>query len=291
VLKIVGEATKEKKYYQFIKTKGEKGNSYLLNFWVKNNGIPNYNGKNAQVIVVICNNDNTYDYTNIPINPSKEWQYISKPIVTKKEYRQIDIYLTFEHNANEIYFDNINLLKDISGTSFTYDALGNITTVENAVNQETQFKYDSKNQLTQTKAPNGTKWEYTYDANVKNRITKAENESNISYNFTYDTFGNGTKLEIKDRDNSEYIENSIEYSFNGKFATSFTDELGNTSRTTYNANTGTITNTTDPKNIQTNYTYDSLDRVIAVSKEEEGETYQNQYAYANGCIIENRTPK
>lgn len=40
------------------------------------------------------------------------WQYACERMVAEKEYTSITVLLAFDHNANQVWFDGIQLVKD-----------------------------------------------------------------------------------------------------------------------------------------------------------------------------------
>lgn len=90
------------------------------------------------------------------------WQYACERMVAEKEYTSITVLLAFDHNANQVWFDGIQLVKDEFGESYTYDSDGNVVSVQDLRNKNSTYEYAS-NDLTKAILPNGAELKYTYD--------------------------------------------------------------------------------------------------------------------------------
>ena len=112
-----------------------------------------------------------------------------------KAYKAIGVYLCFYNNNNEVYFDDINMYKDVSGNAYTYDTNGNLVSASDLAKQNSKFTYDAANQLMSSTTTNGSKYTYEYDKLYKNRILKGSSYD-LTYSLDYDSKGNNTKVTI-----------------------------------------------------------------------------------------------
>ena len=119
---------------------------------------------------------------------------------------------------------------------------------------------------------------YTYDS--RHNMTQATSQSGTKYCYTYDNNGNPTALSIKGSE-TMYIETGASYTSNGAFASTTTDQDGQTESYVYDNSKGTLTSYTDKKGNVINYTYDAnTDAVTSVSQTlSNGQTIQNNYTY------------
>ena len=84
----------------------------------------------------------------------------------------------------------------------------------------------------------------------------------------------------------KYIESTATYTSEGNYTTEVKDQLGNSITYEYNETKGTVSKTTDANGNETNYTYDSLDRLSQVSATNGTKTYQNTYTYENDKLTQ-----
>lgn len=285
VFKITGNPSNNKYLKQTINTSGEAGDIYTIYAWVKSLGVPSVPGnvKSSRVTIGVTQTDGEVQWSSkIAVSGTDGWQFISNQFITKKAYTQIDIYLIFYGNANEIYFDNIGLFKEEFGTSYQYDDKGNVISTQNLAKENSTFNYDSNNNLIQSINPKGGKFTYEYDQNIKNRLLSATNSSNVKYSFGYDNYGNTTTAKINNTSNAnKYIESKSTYSLNGNYTVKTENQVGKETTYTYNESKGTVNSVTDPNGNTTNYTYDNLDRLTNTSVTNGSNVHQNSYTYEN----------
>ncbi|MGN1270222.1 MAG: RHS repeat-associated core domain-containing protein [Clostridia bacterium] len=291
VFKITGETGKTKHLMQEINMSGSAGEIYTLYGWAKSKGVPNEVDESlagakyitARILIQIIKNDGTRQYENVMVvNGTDGWQFLSKQFITNSDYQQIKVYLMFDRNANEIYYDNIGLFKEEFGTSYQYDSKGNVVSTQNLAKQNNTFRYDSNNNLIQSTNPKGGGFTYEYDTTVKNRLLSATNSNYVKYAFTYDNYGNATSSKITNAVNGEqYIESKATYTANGNYTTKIENQLGKETTYAYNTNTGTLSTITDPKGNTVNYTYDSLNRISSSQATNGTKTHTNTYTYEN----------
>jgi len=131
-------------------------------------------------------------------------------------------------------------------TSYSYDALGNRTTVTDSLGRSTAYQYDQANRLIRATDPADNISLFLYDE--AGNLTRVTDPLGRSTSFTYDLL-NRIVLSV--------------------------DPLGNRSSTTYNAD-GTVASTADPLGRSTSYSYDALKRLTSIVNALGGRT---SYAY------------
>ncbi len=212
--RFTGEAASRKNIDQRVNISGKKGDIYSLSSWVKTGALPNDTIKLNRVTAGIARNDNSIQWIDIDINgDSNSWQYVADQFITDSDYKYIDIYLTYYYNSNEVYFDNVSLLKEDFGQSYSYDKDGNLISTQDLSKQNSTMQYNGNNEILNTVDAKGGKFVYEYDSKVRNRLLAATNNSKISYIFNYDNFGNTTStlIENKDKISTELSTNKIYY--------------------------------------------------------------------------------
>ena len=112
---------------------------------------------------------------------------------------------------------------------------------------------------------------------TKHNLTKATSAENVVYTFNYDTYGNALTSRIEGTD--IYTGSSASYTSDGNYISRLSDADGNTVDYDYNTDKGILDTVTDANGNATNYVYDGMDRLTSVSKEVDGQTVTNSYAY------------
>ncbi len=132
-------------------------------------------------------------------------------------------------------YNNKNMLyKDLTAlayaTTYTYDANGNLTNINDANNKNLTYTYDSLNRIaTQTNPDTGV---ITNTYNPDDSIASITDPKSLTTSYTYNGFGETIKLDSPDTGVSTNTRNL----------------------------SGDITSSTDAKSITANYTYDVLHR-------------------------------
>jgi RHS repeat-associated protein len=285
---------------QFIDINGKEGDTFNVSFWGLNKGVPRVDVTTAATTTTGISiskqtrlvfefedlNGTIVQKTEIHV-PSdvNGWQYISDTIVAEQDFKRIKITPTYNNQKSYSYYTNIGVYKDEGANTYTYDSNGNIVSNSDSVNSET-YEYDEEDQLTSITTPEGTV-DYEYDPDSENRLIEAVTDEGMSSNFEYDEYGNLTKSIIKENDregldeeDKKYMENTSEYSSDGRYQISSTDERGNTTSINYNENRGTTTSIEDPNENLTSYTYDTMDNLLSVTN---GDT-TNSYEYNEDAL-------
>jgi len=156
-------------------------------------------------------------------------------------------------------------------TTLTYDARLRLTS-RSVGGELTTYTYDAVGQLTQVTLPDGSSLSYSYDP--AHRLTGMSDNLGNRIAYTLDAMGNRTHEEVRDPANALAQIRSRVYNSLNRLA----QELGAQNQTTQYAydNQGNVTSITDPVNHATANQYDALNRLVKVTDPNLGQT---QYAY------------
>ena len=196
-------------------------------------------------------------------------QYLSTTVLVPKEKKDLTISyvtyrITYDNNANSVWFDECMLTFDETGTAYTYDEDGNVISASDNANRNATYSYSDAQELTSATNSNNESYSYTYSTTNKHRLVAARsNQLGSGFTYSYDSFGNiiGTKMGTVSTagnldTNALYIESGSSYDATGNYVTAVTDQRGNA--TTYDINTtsGLTNSITDASGATTNYTYE-----------------------------------
>ena len=160
-------------------------------------------------------------------------------------------------------------------TQYTYDGVGNLTKITDALGKSTVSEYDANGNLTATTDRNGHTTRYAYDA--ENRLIRMEDAEGSTTSYTYDANGQMTKTT-----SAMGAETSSTYDALGRQISS-ADALGHVTGYEYDV-LGRATKITYADGGFVAYTYDANGQVLTATDELGGVI---SYAYdANGRLIE-----
>ena len=206
----------------------------MVSAWAKADSVPlgDIGGVSRRfgMMVTFGYTDGTTKSFKFSYNPDMDntnnWQYGAWNVVAEKAYRQINVDLQYDFNANTAYFDGVQFYREEFGDSYTYDEDGNVLSVTDLQKQTTTYEYNTTNDLTKVIQNNKAKLTYTYDSyhNVKTATT----EEGIVYNFTYDAYGNNTAVSASGTDGT--ITASATYTSDGNRMATATDAAGKVTR-------------------------------------------------------------
>ena len=305
VVQITGDPTTLKHVYQQVKVSGAGGDTFVLSGWAKGDSVPLSSGETDTNVrdfgLYLCFNytDGSYKTFCFHFNPdadsSTNWQYGAWVAVAEKAYSSVNIDIRYDYNANTACFDGIQLYKEEFGTSYTYDADGNVISVKDLQGQVTNYEYNTDGELYQILQGNKAKMTYTYDD--WHNVETATSEEGIVYEFTYDDYGNNTVVSIVS--GSERITSTAAYTSDGNRLVSTADALGQTTTYSYNADTNMLEwvqypNDTDGNHetvdTRTKYTYDSMYRTASAAVTTDWENCLSaDYTYENDLLTEIET--
>ncbi len=296
--RIRGEALKTKELYQTVSVSGTEDDTYIVSGWAKADSVPENSEKNRRfkISTKVIYTDGTYVFKtaaefNRSLTEESGWQYssatfnLSDGTSAEKTPESITVYLRYYRQANSVWFDNIQLIKDNS-QSYTYDSDGNLVSVAANAKKQSTMEY-SNSDLTKSIDAKGYAYEYTYDS--KHNMTKAKSQKGITYNYTYDTSGNATVLEVKNTDNTMAFKTEAEYTDNRAYVNKVIDADNNEISYTYDDNSGRLKDVTDSTG-KTIYSYKSSnDALLSVTKDDSTVSYTYDDTYTKLKTIDTAT--
>ncbi len=296
---VTGDSATEKQLTQTVQVSGKQGDTFVLAGWAKGDSVPLYDSRTFGIIGTFNYTDGTTgDFTasfNPDTYPTDEenavvWQYTAAPMVAKQDYNSITVKLSYNYNANTVYFDGIQLFKETFGQSYDYDDDGNIKSIVDLQNATTTYEYTG-NDLTKKIMPTGAEMTYTYD-DYHNVLT-ATTAENLVYSFTYDTFGNNTSVSISSEAGTK-ITSSAHYSEDGNRLEYTTDALGKDTLYDYDTETNVLKSVQFPEDTaatKTTYTYDEMYRNARIAATTNtGLAMSAEYSYTDDVMTRIKTP-
>ncbi len=267
---VQGNPSGEGKIYQEINVSGLKDDSYVFGGWARGLSVP------VPIKAADGNRRFTLEvqmfYLDAVGQLQSEWiayksfndafeanQYISIPVVATRNYTKLRVYMSYSFNANSAVFDDMHLFKDEFGSSYTYDANGNVISVKDKAKEESTFTYTGDN-LKDVTNPNGGKYEYTYDG--KKNLLSAKTATGIEYHYEYNSVGRSFKNTIQNSTGTLSILSSVTYNaVNSNFTETKTDSKGYTTTNSWDTTQGRVTAVTDNAGGEVKYGYDSSGRL------------------------------
>ena len=271
---ISGDAQSTRRCQQNVSAQGSKGDVYSLGGWALGNVAPmTDSGRMFGIIGQFNNKDGTTTQVKVNFNPdlyaNNIWQYACERMIAEKDYNSITVSLVFDKNVNQVWFDGIQLVKDEFGESYTYDSNGNVISVQDLSKKNATYEY-ANNDLTKEVFPGGATLSYKYDA--YHNVSEASSGMGIKESgLGTDAFGNNTSVKTLNSSDPSgaVIQTEAKYSSDGNYITQIVDANRWTAAYTYDENTGnlsSIRNPLDTFTTRTKYSYDSMDRVVQISK-------------------------
>ena len=294
VYRIIGSPTAKKRITQTIPISGAKGDNFVLAGWAKAYSVQLSGDREFGVLITFNRADGTTQTEKIHFNPSVDsWQYVCGAVVASKAYESITITVAYDYNANTAYFDGIQLYKEVFGTSYEYDADGNVVKSTDVQKQSTTCTYDDDQNLESISMPTGESVTYTYD-DYHNVLT-ATTGTGVVYTYGYDAYGNTKSVTITDSSSGKSISASAEYSDGGNRLVSSTDALGQTTTYSYTANTNVLDYVLYPNDTaatKTDYSYDLMYRMLTgvTTTTDTGLTLSASYEYTDDLLTKLSTP-
>lgn len=256
-----------KQIFQDVPTTGTEEDTYVVSGWAKATALPQDSDKTRQFLlsVRVTYTDNTTLYKHVGyFNPCiTDWQYVTASVTmsdnkdsTTKNVKAVALALRYQYEAQEMIIDNLQLIKEAVPT-YTYDDDGNLVSVKENANQNSQMEYTGGNL---TKSIDAKGFSYTYDYNDNKTLKKATSQTGVNYNYTYEGKGRPTQLVVEDNDSSTStkIQTNTAYTSGKSYVASETDANGNTINYTYVngiGNLATSSTTVSNRTITNSYTY------------------------------------
>lgn len=218
------------------------------------------------------------DYHFVSFNDNiDQWQFASSVIVPKqrnKTVSTITVSACLDYCANRAYMDDISLIQEPVQT-YDYDEKGNLISATNSEGKSTTT-LDDKDRITGYTAITGVSYELSYSGN--SRDPEWIKSDGITTSYTYDAAGNVTQTKTQAPNNGKYLQSDAEYDATKNFVTKTTDTNGAVTQTNYNATTGVLNWSKNPKNLTTSYTYNAQnDRVTSSCIESTAYLFYNYY--------------
>ena len=275
-LKITGDPlSASTNAYQDITLNLPGTQTYVLSGWARANAVPddpseldnpNDVTKKCGLRATITYSDGTTEGHYVAFNSdiSNQWQFTSISIVPKqpaKTVQKIRVTLAYEGNANDCYFDNIALLREVAQT-MKYDTNGKLVSVTSTGLDKDENTYSGGNLIKTVTGGNGT-FTYTYDTTYTHRLKSVSN-GQITQAMGYDSTGNVTTTTLSGS-GGKTIQTTAAYGGSGNRLTSVTDAAGATVSYSYGNSDSVMrslpTSVTDPNGIVTTSAYDTSGRV------------------------------
>lgn len=202
-LKVINNPDIETSISKDLHLHGKIGESYMLSFWYKNEGVTNkQDAFENQGTLAIFNlfhvngdmgDDNCYVYLD---TNNQEWQLFRYVFTSTYDFESANLSILLSHEANNFYITNVMVTKNPRVSGYDYDLNGNLITYKGLDNEVTSLKYDKNNELISIFNPIGSNFKYEYDNNYKDRIRKGVSPTGISNQIKYDDSGNPIKTII-----------------------------------------------------------------------------------------------
>ena len=273
VYTIVGKSNLSKSLRQDIVQSGVAGDTFTFGAWAKASSVPIgtlYPGRHFALVLEFYSAGACTEKKWLEFNQDcLDWQYLSGSYTATKPYDSFKYYLTYYKNQNVSYFDGAQLYKEEFESTYSYDAVGNITTVNSINKDQSSMVFDpATNNLISMKDEKGNSSTAIYD--TEHNLTSATSTKGVKSEYTYDGNGNALTAKIKD---SETIPNTISASstysgiYFSNYADTMTDPEGNVTSYAYNFNKGLVDSVIDVNGNALNYAYDlNSDDITSATK-------------------------
>ena len=264
VYKIGGDTTKSKYIYQEIRFINGNG-SIVFGAWAKGNSIPakgDLDGTDRSFALTLkmdyTDTSKGSEYCNISYNNDlSEWQYISGQIKAKYPFNKVTLYLKYQFNRDDVYFDNVQLFNENFGSEYSYDSNGNIISAKDINDNTVNTNYNQNNDIIKIQDAKNNSYLFEYDNNnlttKKHNLTKATTPMGVETEYTYDAYGNA--IASVSKQNGKKMKNEVVYNSTGNYVTTYKDARGNAVNFDISDSDGLVNSVTDSAGIKTNYVY------------------------------------
>lgn len=194
-----------------------------------------------------------------------EFDLITLGLNCKKSYSYIELRFVFSGNAS-IELGGIQILKKNFGAFYEYDDSGNVTNLDRGINN-VSLSYHTNNSVATSLGVDSTLYRYEYDD--YGQMIKARTAYGVFIENEYDSqhHTNLLKRVVSNFDESAKLEIKNEYTEDGRFIASQTDELNH--KTTYEYDSfGKLTQIVNALDATLEFEYynDELLKIIKLSK-------------------------
>lgn len=110
-----------------------------------------------------------------------DWQFVCGVFRTEEDYQEIQVFIQYDNQLNEILIDGVQLIRD-DGESYVYDNEGNLLSAKSAA-EKAGFSSNKSGNVTRMGGIDGTAFEYGYDS--KDHLIQAVNSEGVRYSFEY----------------------------------------------------------------------------------------------------------
>ena len=216
----IGRITLQKKF----NIKGKRGDTFNLSFWYKNEGIIPSGGEGIMpglwATIFFEYADDLELGACVPARylnvGSENWQFFSENFQAEWEYDYLTIRICNFGAANNCYYTNFSLFKDLESYSYVYDDNGNLVSAIDLNREKSRMNYDKNNQLLSEMNPMGANYVYEYDNKINDRIISSISPTGITNHIEYDNNGNPLKTKINNRNTLAEIDNNKIYYIRAK---------------------------------------------------------------------------
>jgi len=271
-MKIVGESGFSKRISQQIvlSSDAKESDTYIAGAWAKANAVPESDVNNrlfAISVTIYYSNGSVVDKTQMAkFNPAvSDWQYTGMAFNLSNgisgdnlKPTKITYMLRYKGQANTVYFDRCQLVKD-SYLAYTYDTDGKlIKTTENG-DRSTVLNYNSDSDLTGFTDLEGKN--YTYKYNDAHQVTEAKTPRGVKILTSYDGNGTATVSQISNSSGTMKIRTSRALTSAsgsikaGAYVAEDRDQHFNKTYYDYNLQSGQLKSVRNANNVTTTYSY------------------------------------
>lgn len=278
-LKMTGDIFEQRQVSQkvYVLTPRTVRENFTLSGWAKGCALLSYTRDGIEVLpefrlrAVVHYNDSAYGetecetYTADFVPDNLNWQFASVQF-SKEKYRVVDyieIFCDYDYNANEVYFDNIQLTRDSLETDLTAEDFA-IIEDEPEIDEGYEVETETDEETEQEVGFEELKDDFD---NILTETTFTDGEFGTVYrSFEYDENGNNLTIETDARGNKTVYTVDPVTSRN----IAITDRCGNKTAYEYDAMgkiVKVISQRADGTEVaDVSYTYDGLDNMTQISR-------------------------
>lgn len=277
--KFTGTATKAQGVYQIVDVKDNPSDTYIVSGWAAAYAVkPTYHQYAKLEIAIrvdykLSDGSTVSQYKDsVQFNPTvATWQYASAPVVlaytggnANETYTPVSVLIMprFNYQANYIYFDNLQMIKDVAQT-YSYDEDGKLISSTANSEHKADLEYEG-NDVKEYTDTLGYKTTFNYN-NTHDLLSTISPKGVVTEN-TYNDAGLVIATEIKTStsENAAKIKNSTAYTqgntalgiYFGAHTEKIFDEHGKATTYQYDLKSGTLDKLTDANNVSAYYYYD-----------------------------------